>query len=208
MASGNVCSVPLTGVISVKKCATIKRTSASPTLFQVVPTNTAIAPVTFEVGGGGTGVTVTGLPQGITSSFSNGVVTVSGTLQNAPDSVYLFKVTTSGGYCNAYDSAFIAVTTCPSVTLTSPAGSDQQFVSRNQPIQPITYSVTGHFTSYTIYDLPPGVTATFVGGIITITGAVQNGLVGGQTWNYMIQIMTSIGSYCMPVTVYGDINLQ
>ena len=206
VATGNTCSVPLTGVISVKTCATINRTSTSSTFFQVVPANTAIATITYTVGGGGTGATITGLPSGLTGNFSGGVVTISGTLRNAPDSIYLYKVTTSGGYCNAYDSGYIVVTTCPMVTLTSPAGTDNQFVSLKQAIQPITYSVTGHYTSYSIVDLPPGVTATFNGGIITITGAVQYG--PGPGFNYMIQIMTSIDSYCMPVTVGGNINLQ
>jgi hypothetical protein len=213
VATGNVCSLPLTGVIAVEECATIKLTSPeNPTLFQIVPTNTAITPVTFEVGGGGTGATVTGLPPGITSSFSAGVVTVSGTLQNAPDSVYMFKVTTTGGYCSVYDSAFIVVTTCPTIALTSAPGTNYQIISTiGQAIVPITFTVSGHFTRIDYGNLlPPGITAVVTGNTVTFSGTPQQQAVNGQVFWYdlIITAYTDVNSYCSYAVAYGKITIQ
>ena len=209
VATGNTCSVPLKGVISVKTCATINRTSTSATFFQVVPANSAIAPITYSIGGGGTGATITGLPSGVTGNFSGGIVMISGTLGTLPDSVYKYKVTTSGGYCNAYDSGFIVVTNCPMATLTSSASTINQIVSLNQAIQTVTYSITGHYTSYSIVGLPAGVTATYNGGIITITGAptLQYYNSQGPTFDYLIQFITD-DSFCNPLNVEGSISVQ
>jgi hypothetical protein len=209
VATGNTCSVPLKGVISVKTCATINLTSISSPFFQVVPADSAIAPITYSVGGGGTGANVTGLPSGVTGNFSGGIVTISGTLGNLPDSLYRYKITTSGGYCNAYDSGIIVVTNCPMATLTSAASTVNQIVSLNQAIQPITYSITGHYTSYSIAGLPWGVTATFNGGIITITGAptLQYGQGQGPTFDILIQFITD-DSFCNTLNVESSISVQ
>jgi type IV secretory pathway TrbF-like protein/cold shock CspA family protein len=58
---------------------------------------------------------------------------------------------------------------CHPITLTSAPGTDSQTVCVNTPITPITYSTTGA-TGATFSGLPAGVTGTFSGGNITISG--------------------------------------
>jgi len=209
--TGNSCNLPLTGVISVKNCATIGITTPSEPYFQVVPSNTAIAPISYTVGGGGTGASVTGLPTGVTGIYSAGIFTITGTLQNAPDSMYHYKITTSGGYCNASDSGIIVVTTCPVITLTSAPGTDIQIVALNQTIQPITYVVTGHYTGITLSGgFPPGVTGVVNGNTITITGTPisQYGSSQGPGFEYDITVNTAITSDCDAAKAGGQIDIQ
>jgi large repetitive protein len=214
VASGNVCSVPLTGVITVKECATIHISTPSQPYVQNVPSNTAIAPISYTVGGGGTGATATGLPSGITGSFSGGIFTISGTLKDAPDSLYHYFVTTSGGYCNAMDSGYITVTSCPVITLTSAQGTNRQTISTiGQAIQPITYEVTGHYTNIVnpvLSGFPPGVNGVVTGNKITITGIPQQQAVNGQVFSYdfVITVNTDVNSGCSPVTALGNITIE
>ncbi len=209
--SGNACNLPFTGVISIKECGTISRTSPDSTSFQIIPSNTMITPITYKIGGGATGVTVTGLPPGITSSISGSIVTISGTLQYALDSTYKFKVITTGGYCSSYDSAFIAVTSCPTIVLTSPAGSISQTVTVNQTIVPVTFVVTGHYTGISLIgEFPPGITGVVNSNTITISGTPTSYIYVGEYGNfqYTIQVSTDVNSFCSPVQSGGYIQVN
>lgn len=68
----------LSGTITVRPNATISLTSAAATNAQTVCVNTPITNITYNIGGGGTGATVSGLPSGVTGSYSAGVFTISG----------------------------------------------------------------------------------------------------------------------------------
>jgi hypothetical protein len=186
VVSGNVCSVPLTGVITVKDCATIKISTPSEPYYQVVPINTPIAPISYTIGGGGTGAFATGLPNGITGNYSNGKFIISGASQNALDSQYHYFVTTTGGYCNALDSGYIVLTNCPVITLTSAPGTDGQNITTiGQAIVPITYVVTGHYTQITINGiLTPGITGVISGNTVTFSGTPGVQATNGQFFGY------------------------
>lgn len=56
------------------------------------------------------------------------------------------------------------------LTLTSPAGSDNQQFCLGNSIVPITYEVGGDATGATASNLPPGVSAGYAGGVLTISG--------------------------------------
>jgi len=213
VATGNVCNVPLTGVIAVEECATIKISTPSEPYYQNIPINTTIAPISYTIGGGGTGATVTGLPNGITGNYSDGKFIISGTLQNAPDSQYLYHITTTGGYCNAYDSGYIVVTNCPVITLTSAPGTANQIITTiGQAIQPITYVVTGHYTYLDALNniLPSGVNAVVSGNTITISGTPQQQAVNGQVFSFYYRITANTEAYsgCSPTISEGSIILE
>ena len=70
---------PLSGTITVIANSTIDLTSAVETAAQTVCINNAIDNITYAVGGGATGASVTGLPAGVTSTYNAGVFTISGT---------------------------------------------------------------------------------------------------------------------------------
>jgi len=77
---------------------------------------------------------------------------------------------------------------CHPITLTSAPGTDNQTVWVNTPITPITYSTTGA-TGATFSGLPAGVTGTFSGGNITISGTPT---VAG-TFNYTVTLTGGCG---------------
>jgi len=63
--------------------------------------NSAITPITFAVSGGATGAGVTGLPSGLSGSYSGGVFTISGTPTPTATGTYNYTVTTTGNSCPA-----------------------------------------------------------------------------------------------------------
>ena len=60
--------------------------------------NTAISNITYAVGGGATGATVTGLPAGVTGTYNAGVFTISGT--PTATGTFNYTVTTTGPCAN------------------------------------------------------------------------------------------------------------
>jgi len=78
---------------------------------------------------------------------------------------------------------------CHPITLTSAPGTDNQTVCVNTPITPITYSTTGA-TGATFSGLPAGVTGTFSGDNITISGRPT---VAG-TFNYTVTLTGGCGN--------------
>ena len=92
--TGTCTQVTATGSITVNPDATISLTSAAGTDAQSLCVNTAITNITYAVGGGGTGAGVTGLPAGVTGSYSGGVFTISGT--PTATGTFNYTVTTTG----------------------------------------------------------------------------------------------------------------
>ncbi|MFT3705609.1 MAG: Ig-like domain-containing protein [Agriterribacter sp.] len=93
-----------TATVTTTPITTISLTSstAPPSDAQTVCINTAITNITYSLGGTATGATVTGLPAGVTSSYSSGtkVLTISGTPTAATSGAQTYTVTTTGGSPN------------------------------------------------------------------------------------------------------------
>lgn len=94
-ATGNCPAVSQTRTVTINPSATIALTSAATTNAQTICINTAITNITYSVGGGGTGATVSGLPTGVSGSYSGGVFTISGspTVSGGP---FTYTVNTTG----------------------------------------------------------------------------------------------------------------
>jgi hypothetical protein len=189
--TGGCGNITATGTIIVRPNNTITLTSAPGTNNQTVCVNTAIIPITYSTTGA-TGATFSGLPAGVTGTFSGGNITISGTPTVA--GTFNYMVTLTGGCGNVTATGTIIVQ--PNITLTSAPGTDNQTVCVNTPLTPITYSTTGA-TGATFSDLPPGVTGTFSGGDITISGTPT---VAG-TFNYTVTLTGGCGN----VTATGTI---
>ncbi|OWY24724.1 hypothetical protein BVG80_04955, partial [Sphingobacteriales bacterium TSM_CSM] len=86
------------GVLTVNPNHTITLTSAAGTNNQTVCQNVAITNITYSVGGGATGASVSGLPAGLSGAFSSGTFTISGA-PTASGGTYNYTVTTSGNSC-------------------------------------------------------------------------------------------------------------
>jgi gliding motility-associated-like protein len=157
-----------TGTITVTEDATLALTSATGTNGQTICINTPLTNITYLVGGSGNGGSVTGLPAGVTGTFTGGVITITGT--PAVSGAFTYTVNTNGPCVKPTATGTITVTADATLSLSSSAGTDNQTICINTPLINITYAVGGTGTGGTVSGLPAGVTGTFAGGLITITG--------------------------------------
>ena len=157
------------GTITVTSNATISLTSPPGSDNQTVCINTAIADITYLVGGSATGGTVTGLPTGVTSNLAGGVITISGT--PTVSGTFNYTVSTTGPCGTPTATGTITVNPNTSLTLTSAPSTTNQSVCINTAITAITYSIGGSGTGATVTGLPAGVNGVFSGGVMTISGS-------------------------------------
>jgi hypothetical protein len=105
------------GTITVNPNAAIALTSAAGTKAQTLCINTPITAITYSVSGGGSGAAVTGLPGGVSGSFSNGIVTINGT--PSASGTFNYTVTTTGNCNQVSATGTITVNALPTITATS-----------------------------------------------------------------------------------------
>ncbi|MFT3908129.1 MAG: proprotein convertase P-domain-containing protein [Ferruginibacter sp.] len=199
--TGTCYTATTTGTIYVRRHI-ISRTSATGTNAQSLCINTAITNITYAIGGVATGAGVTGLPTGVTGSYSSGVFTISGTPTAAPG-VYSYVVTTTGP-CNSVTATGSITVNGPTVTLTSAVGTDAQTVCINTAMTNITYSIGGTATGVaSVTGLPTGVSWSFNATtlILTISGTPT---VSGVN-NYVI---TTSGGSCGTTTANGSLTVS
>lgn len=177
---------------------TITRTSAAATTTQTLCGNTSITNITYSVGGTGTGASVSGLPTGVTGSYSAGVFTISGTPTVA--GVYNYTVTTSGT-CTAVTATGTITVNAQSISLSSAVGTNAQNFCKNSAITTITYAVGGTATGASVSGLPTGVTGSYSTGVLTISGTPS---VAGS-FSYTV---TTSGSCSPAATASGTITVN
>ena len=158
---------------------------------QTVCMNSAITNITLATTGA-TGATFAGLPAGVTGVWAGNVATISGTPTVA--GTFNYTVTTTGGCPPATTTGTITVTPLNTIA----AGSDQT-VCINSAITNITLATTGA-TGATFAGLPAGVTGSWAGNIVTISGAPT----ASGTFNYTV---TTTGG-CPPATATGTITVN
>ncbi len=187
-----------TGSITVTATPTLALSSAVGTDAQTVCKNVAVTNITYAVTNA-TGATVTGLPTGVTGSYSVGVVTISGT--PTVSGAFTYTVTTTGG-CSpaATATGSITVTATPTLALSSAAGTDAQTVCNNIAVTNITYSVTNAISA-TVSGLPTGVTGSYSGGVVTISGTPT----AAGTFTYTV---TTTGGCSPAATATGSITVN
>jgi len=184
---------------------TINLTSAPGTDNQTVCINTPITNITYAVTLSSNGGSVSGLPAGVVGNFAGGVITISGT--PTVSGVFNYTVTTTGPCVNPTATGTITVTADGTVTLTSAAGTDNQTVCINTPIVAITYAVGGSGTGGSVSGLPAGVTGSFAGGVITITGTPTVSGVFNYTVNTTGPCVTPTATGTITVRPDGTITL-
>jgi subtilisin-like proprotein convertase family protein len=190
------------GIDSLSATITVRDQSISLTSATASPSvciNTTLSPsIVYTIGGTGTGATVSGLPSGISGSFSSGLFVISGT-PTVPGS-FNYTVTTSGTCAANTANGTITINTAPTVTLSSAAGTNNQTVCVNNSISIITYNTpNASSASITAGALPAGVTGVFNAGVFSISGTpTANG-----TFNYTV---TATGT-CGTTNTNGSINV-
>ena len=126
--------------------------------------NTELISITHETTGA-TGIgTATGLPTGVTASWSNGVITISGTPTTSGTFNYTIPLT--GGYGTVFATGTITVVADNTVE----APSSIPTICIDTELVPITHTTTGATGIGTVTSLPAGVTASWVDNTVTISG--------------------------------------
>ena len=158
--------------------------------------NNPIDEISYQVGTGGTGPLITGLPPGVTTSFNGITLSITGT-PTVPG-IYNYKIKTQGS-CNP-DSAVGVIEVKPDATLSLNSGSNNQDICYNTSLSPITYNVGGGATSANVSGLPMGITGNYNNGVLTISGiALQTG-----TFNYTVNTTGT----CVQKSETGQINIS
>lgn len=193
------CGLPsLSGTIIVHPNVTIALTSVAGSDAQTVCINTPINSITYATTNGVTGVTDSGLPPGVTGTFSGGVYTLSG----SPTATGMFNyiLTTVGGCSVAIANGSIFVNPDTTISQTSPLGTESQVLCVNNSITPIVYTAANGATGVNVGGLPAGVTGTYISGVFTITGTpTVDGI-----FNYTV---TTTGG-CLPDSLSGTITVN
>jgi len=152
---------------------------------QTITSGNAIADIVFTWSGGATGLTVTGLPAGITQTIDNTAqtLTLSGT-SSAAAGTYTYTVYTVGG--TAVPDSVSGVITIHSIT--SPSNMNQT-IATNGTIANIIFAWVGDATGLTVTGLPAGITSTLdaVAQTLTISGTTT----------------ANVGTYPYTVTTVG-----
>jgi len=141
-------------------------TVTPPSSNPILCANTPISPAITFTTTGATGIGVaTGLPIGVTASYSNNTITVSGTPTNSGTFNYTIPVT---GGCTALNATG-TITVNPTNTVT--AASSNPTLCVNTALSPsITFTTTGATGIGAVIGLPAGVTASWFGNTITLSG--------------------------------------
>jgi Secretion system C-terminal sorting domain/SprB repeat len=201
----------MVGTIDINPDATISLTSASGTNAQAVCNNSVIIPISFTIGGGAAGATVSGLPAGVSGLFNAGVMTISGTPSVA--GVFNYTVTTTGTCAQTSANGTITVNAPPTATFTKtnvsacgalPDGSIT--ITPSGGTGPYSYSwtgVTGSGNPATTAFPNPGNVATISGLKIGFYNVAVTDAVGCQAVINNIHIQYAFAAF---VTNNGSIS--
>ncbi|WP_264521865.1 glycine-rich domain-containing protein [Flavobacterium sp. N1994] len=203
--TGDCGTVNATGIITVTTNKTVSAASSTPTLC----INSVLTSITHTTTGA-TGIgTATGLPAGVTASFTSNTITISGTPTASGTFAYSIPVTGGCGTVNA--TGTIIVNDLPGVYLGSAVNTNAQTVCINQGIGTIYYQFYGTsggssgITGVTVSGLPSGISGTYYPStyspVLYITGSTNQ--IG--TFPYTI---TSIGGACNAVSASGTITIS
>jgi len=160
------CDVTLTGNIIVSNTNnTISLTSASGTNAQSSCINSAISSISYATTGA-SNASFSGLPTGVSGTWSNNVITISGT--PSASGIFSYTVLLVGG-CGSVSATGTITVIQNTVTLTSLVNTDAQSLCENTSLTNITYSTQGA-TGATFTGLPSGVSGNWSNNVITISG--------------------------------------
>ncbi len=181
-ATGSCLPSDLTGTITVNPDAAIALTTANSS--QTVCINTPVTSILYSITGGGTGGTVSGLPAGVTGTYSGGVFTISGT--PTVTGTFNFTVNTTGTCVQKSETGTITINPDATLSLTSAPATPNQSLCINTAVVDIIYSIGGGGSGGTVTGLPPGVTGVYNTGVFAISGSP-----------------TAVGTYPFTVTTTG-----
>ncbi|MBL4744737.1 MAG: gliding motility-associated C-terminal domain-containing protein, partial [Flavobacteriaceae bacterium] len=180
LASG--CNASFEGTITINPNDSITLLSEGNEL-QEICVNSSIAPITYQLGGGATGATIIGLPDGITWSINGNILTIKGSSSATP-AIYTYTITTQGICGSESDTGEIEITIPISIDV--PNGTTNEFVCINTRLPNSIIYQSSDATSTLILNgvLPPGV--SFVSGNKTGNATISGTPTQIGTYNYSI----------------------
>ncbi len=212
VVSNTGCSTPQSGTITALPNHEITLTSAPNTNNQTLCENTVLPiAIEYELGGGATMITATGLPSGIVVNQTGNKVVLSGVPTNnviAP-TTFNYTLTTQGNGCSvATATGTITLNPDAAIVLTSAPSTVNQIVCENSgtPIQNIIYTISEGASSYFITGLPQGLTHSIsASNEITISGTITESINAKTTFNYQV---VATGSSCQTATLSGTFTIN
>ena len=107
------------------------------------------------------------MPPGLVTSFDGRKLSFTGSPTTA--GIYNYSISTTGN-CNIFTvTGTIVVNPDATINLTTP-GAQSQIVCVNTPINPIKFAISGGGTGASYANIPPGLSAQYNAGIVTISG--------------------------------------
>jgi gliding motility-associated-like protein len=216
IVSQGPCLTPaVTGTITVNDDATISLASGSGASTQTVCVNNLIAPIVFDVTGGGTNATVNFSPAlpGVSGTYN--AASKKLTIIGAPNPVitvpttYNYTVTATGLCLPGSTGGSITVNPDHTLTLTSAVPTTTQTVCENVTIADITYNVAGGANNATVSftpSAPAGITGVYTAATneFKISGT-PTGVTATTIYNYTV---TTTGNSCIVATKTGAITVN
>ncbi len=196
--TGGCGTISSNGSITVTPANIITLTSAIGTDAQTVCINSAITNITYTTTGA-TGATFSGLPAGVTGTWSANTITITGSPTSSAGSPYNYVITLTGGCGSVIATGQIVVAPVASVTLTSAAGTNTQYVCSGSSITNITYLISNG-TGFMVNGLPTGLTVTPGIGTFTISGS--------PTQTGVFPYLVTITGGCTPATASGTVTVN
>jgi hypothetical protein len=180
VTDGNNCTDSDDIIVTFVNDNTAGTASSTPTLC----INTALTNITHTTTGA-TGIgSATGLPNGVSASWSSNTITLSGTPTES--GTFSYTVPLTGG-CGTV-SATGTITVNPDNTVGTASSSPTLCI--NTALTDITHATTGATGIGSASGLPSGVTASWASDVITITGTPT----ASGTFNYTIPLSGGCGS--------------
>jgi hypothetical protein len=209
---GVPCQESAYGTISVALDAQLSLDLSSGDTTQVLCEDSPLEPIIFNVSGGATGASVTGLPSGVSATYDSTakVLVVEGTPSDnvSQEKKYNYTVTTSGSICNEQVlNGAITVKPLAQLTLLPTSGSLGQILCEGEAIEPILIALEGGANLINVSGLPNGIvysldTTTQVASIYgTPTGPVN-------VFSEFSYVVSSISEYCTETTLQGNLRVN
>ena len=164
-------------------------------------------PIVYQLGGGATSGIVTGLPNGVSFTYSATTrqLTIDGrpSLAIAVPTPFNYTVTTIGSCASQTDSGIITVNPLSTISLSSAVSTTSQIgadgICMGDSIAEIFYTYGGGATSFSISGLPAGVQAQATGNPneVRIFGEPNTGSTVMEIFTYTI---STTGNPCAPET--------
>ena len=169
-------------------------------------TESLLTSIIYDLSGGATNATVTGLPNGVTAAVTSNQLTISGTPSAGitTTQTYSYTVTTSGPCASVELFGTITVNPDDALALTSAVGTNSQELCDSESLDTIVYQFSEGATDANVSGLPAGVNALFTGNDITISGTPPAATGAIQVYPYTI---TTVGT-CNNVSLSGTITIE